>query len=57
LQLFDALDGTFSELRLSRDPKCPVCSDEARAARERGEFKPLPAFSTDQPFVLGGPAR
>jgi molybdopterin/thiamine biosynthesis adenylyltransferase/rhodanese-related sulfurtransferase len=53
LQLFDALDGTFSELRLSRDPKCPVCSDEARAARERGERISLPNVSQDQPFALG----
>jgi molybdopterin/thiamine biosynthesis adenylyltransferase/rhodanese-related sulfurtransferase len=57
LLLFDALDASFSELRLKRDPACPVCSDEARAARERGDFRPLPAFATDQPFVLGGPAR
>jgi molybdopterin/thiamine biosynthesis adenylyltransferase/rhodanese-related sulfurtransferase len=53
LLLFDALDGSFSELRLSRDPKCPVCSDEARAARERGEKISLPNVSPDQPFVLG----
>ena len=54
LLLFDALDGSFSELRLERDPKCPVCSDEARAARERGEFTPPPVFGADQPFALGG---
>ena len=53
LLLFDALDGSFSELRLSRDPKCPTCSDEARAARERGEWTPPPAFGSDQPFALG----
>src|SRR5215212_2594594 len=39
LLLFDALDGSFSELRLSRDPKCPTCSDDARAARARGDWK------------------
>jgi molybdopterin/thiamine biosynthesis adenylyltransferase/rhodanese-related sulfurtransferase len=54
LLLFDALDGAFSELRLSRDPSCPVCSDEARAARERGERIALPNVSQDQPFALGG---
>jgi hypothetical protein len=54
LLLFDALDASFSELRLSRDPACPVCSDEARAARERGERVVLPNVSQDQPFVLGG---
>jgi hypothetical protein len=53
LLLFDALDGTFSELRLSRDPNCPTCSDEARAARERGEWQAPAAYGTDQPFALG----
>jgi molybdopterin/thiamine biosynthesis adenylyltransferase/rhodanese-related sulfurtransferase len=54
LLLFDALDGSFTELRLKRDPACPVCSDEAVAARAAGT--PL---ATTQPadagvFVLGG---
>ena len=53
LLLFDALDGTFSELRLSRDPNCPTCSDEARAARERGEWTAPAAYGADQPFALG----
>ena len=53
LLLFDALDGSFDELRLARDPKCPTCSDEARAARERGEWTPPAALGADQPFVLG----
>jgi molybdopterin/thiamine biosynthesis adenylyltransferase/rhodanese-related sulfurtransferase len=34
LLLFDALEMEFTELRLRRDPGCPVCSDAARAARE-----------------------
>jgi sulfur-carrier protein adenylyltransferase/sulfurtransferase len=34
LLLFDALEMEFTELRLRRDPACPVCSDAARAARE-----------------------
>jgi len=55
LLLFDALDGSFSELKLERDVNCPVCSDKARAARERGEAPVLSAFPTDAPFVLGGP--
>ena len=54
LLLFDALDGSFSELRLNRDPKCPTCSDEARAARERGDWQAPSVFGADQPFVLGG---
>jgi molybdopterin/thiamine biosynthesis adenylyltransferase/rhodanese-related sulfurtransferase len=54
LLLFDALDGAFSEVRLQRDPNCPTCSDEARAARGRGEWKAPAAFGSDQPFALGG---
>jgi molybdopterin/thiamine biosynthesis adenylyltransferase len=34
LLLFDALEMEFTELRLRRDPACPVCSDAARTARE-----------------------
>jgi len=58
LLLFDALDGSFDELRLARDPKCPTCSDEARDARQRGEWHAPAAFGADQPFALGsfGPA-
>jgi hypothetical protein len=57
LLLFDALDGSFSELRLNRDPACPTCSDDARAARERGEWQAPAPFGEDQPFVLGELAR
>jgi molybdopterin/thiamine biosynthesis adenylyltransferase/rhodanese-related sulfurtransferase len=53
LLLFDALDTSFSELRLNRDPKCPTCSDAARAARKRGDWQAPSAFGADQPFVLG----
>jgi molybdopterin/thiamine biosynthesis adenylyltransferase/rhodanese-related sulfurtransferase len=53
LLLFDALDGSFSELRLNRDPKCPTCSDEARSARERGDWQAPSVFGADQPFALG----
>ncbi|MCI0345558.1 MAG: molybdopterin-synthase adenylyltransferase MoeB [Chloroflexi bacterium] len=52
LLLFDALDGTFTELKLKRDPECPICSDGARARRERGETVTAPAFSDAQPFAL-----
>ena len=38
--IFDALDAAFTELRLRRDPACPVCSDAAVAARAAG--RPLP---------------
>ena len=54
LLLFDALETEFTELTLRRDPACPVCSDEARAARERGEAPAPSAFPADAPFVLGG---
>lgn len=40
LVLFDALDLTFTELRIRRDPACPVCSDAAVEARAAG--RPLP---------------
>ena len=43
LLLFDALDGTFQELRLRRDPNCPVCSDaavEARGPAARWRLRP-----------------
>ena len=54
LLLFDALETEFTELTLRRDPACPVCSDGARAARERGEAPQLAAFPAGAPFVLGG---
>ena len=31
LMIWDALDGTFSEVRLRRDPMCPACGVEAMA--------------------------
>ncbi|HSH22099.1 MAG TPA: molybdopterin-synthase adenylyltransferase MoeB, partial [Candidatus Caenarcaniphilales bacterium] len=32
LLIYDALDATFQELQLRRDPACPACSDAATAA-------------------------
>jgi molybdopterin/thiamine biosynthesis adenylyltransferase len=32
LLIYDALDGTFSELQLRRDPHCPACGGGARTA-------------------------
>ncbi|HEX5827558.1 MAG TPA: molybdopterin-synthase adenylyltransferase MoeB [Candidatus Limnocylindrales bacterium] len=55
LLLFDALETEFTELTLRRDPGCPVCSDEARAAREAGSPLPVPGF-TDGVFTLNGGA-
>lgn len=59
LLLFDALETEFTELRLRRDPACPVCSDAAVAAREAGTPFPVPPPSavTSGPggvFTLGG---
>ncbi|OGO54077.1 MAG: molybdopterin biosynthesis protein MoeB [Chloroflexi bacterium RBG_16_72_14] len=52
LLLFDALETEFTELRLRRDPECPVCSDRAREAREAGS--PLAIAATGGVFTLGG---
>ena len=52
LLLFDALETEFTELRLRRDPECPVCPDKARAAREAGTPLPVATFS-DGVFTLG----
>ncbi len=54
LLLFDALEGSFTELRLRRDPECPICSDAAVAARAAGAPVP-PPVGADQPFALGAP--
>jgi hypothetical protein len=57
--LYDALDETFSELRLRRDPACPVCSDAAVEARAAGRPLAVASVGADQPFTLGsfGPIR
>jgi len=33
LLIYDALDGTFQEVRLRRDPACPTCGEAVLAAR------------------------
>ena len=53
LLLFDALETEFTELKLRRDPHCPVCSDDARAAREAGTPLAAPAYG-EGVFTLGG---
>ncbi len=52
LLLFDALDTTFTELTLKRDPNCPICSDAAVAARAAG--RPLTVAGASDAFALGG---
>jgi molybdopterin/thiamine biosynthesis adenylyltransferase/rhodanese-related sulfurtransferase len=54
LLMFDALDTEVTELRLRRDPACPVCSDAARAAREAGSPLPAPPVYAAGTFTLGG---
>jgi molybdopterin/thiamine biosynthesis adenylyltransferase/rhodanese-related sulfurtransferase len=53
LVLFDALDASFTELTLRRDPNCPVCSDAAVEARRAGRPLDVAAVGGDAPFVLG----
>jgi molybdopterin/thiamine biosynthesis adenylyltransferase/rhodanese-related sulfurtransferase len=53
LLLFDALDTSFTELKLKRDPNCPVCSDAAVAARKAGRPLKVATVGADEPFVLG----
>jgi hypothetical protein len=55
LLLFDALDASFTELRLRRDPECPACSDKAVEARKAGRPLATVAVGADAPFALGGP--
>lgn len=53
LLLFDALDTSFTELKLKRDPNCPVCSDAAVEARKAGHPLPVATVGADAPFALG----
>jgi len=52
LLLFDALETEFTELQLRRDPHCPVCSDEAVAARAEGRPLATTAVGADAPFLM-----
>lgn len=54
LLLFDALETEFTELKLRRDPSCPVCSDAAVEARAAGRPLAVSAVGGDAPFLLGG---
>ena len=56
LLLFDALDASFTELKLRRDPNCPVCSEKAIAAREAGQPLPVPSSIYGGEVVLGARA-
>jgi molybdopterin/thiamine biosynthesis adenylyltransferase/rhodanese-related sulfurtransferase len=50
LLLFDALETEFTELKLRRDPNCPVCSEAAVQARAEG--RPLDLHGVEAPFLL-----
>ena len=52
LLLFDALEMEFTELRLRRDPNCPVCSDAAVEARKAGRPLQVDAVGADVPFAM-----
>ena len=52
LLLFDALETEFTELKLRRDPSCPVCSTEAVAARAEGRPLAVANVGEDEPFLL-----
>ena len=52
LLLFDALETEFTELKLRRDPDCPVCSDAAVAAREAGRPLTVDSVGIDAPFLM-----
>src|SRR3954451_18170808 len=52
LVLFDALDTSFTELKLRRDPNCPVCSDAAVAARKAGRPFQVDSVGADVPFAM-----
>ena len=52
LVLFDALETEFTELKLRRDPNCPVCSDAAVEARAAGRPLAVANVGADAPFLL-----
>jgi sulfur-carrier protein adenylyltransferase/sulfurtransferase len=52
LLLFDALETEFTELKLRRDPACPVCSDAAVEARKAGRPLDVANVGADAPFLM-----
>jgi len=52
LVLFDALETEFTELKLRRDPNCPVCSGAAVEARAAGRPLTVANVGADAPFLL-----
>jgi molybdopterin/thiamine biosynthesis adenylyltransferase/rhodanese-related sulfurtransferase len=54
LLLFDALETEFTELKLRRDPACPVCSDAAVEARKAGRPFQVDGVNVEAPFLMTG---
>ncbi len=52
LVIYDALDGTFQELKLRRDPACPACGTGAMAGASSQPTSPA-ALPVEAPFILG----
>jgi molybdopterin/thiamine biosynthesis adenylyltransferase/rhodanese-related sulfurtransferase len=52
LLLFDALETEFTELKLRRDPNCPICSTDAIAARAEGRPIAVRNIGEDAPFLM-----
>jgi len=52
LLLFDALEAEFTELKLRRDPNCPVCSDAAVQARAEGRPLTVDGVNVEAPFLM-----
>ena len=52
LLLFDALETEFTELKLRRDPNCPVCSDAAVLARAEGRPLTVDGVRVEAPFLM-----
>jgi molybdopterin/thiamine biosynthesis adenylyltransferase/rhodanese-related sulfurtransferase len=52
LVLFDALETEFTELKLRRDPNCPVCSEAAVEARTAGRPLAVANVGADAPFLM-----
>jgi molybdopterin/thiamine biosynthesis adenylyltransferase/rhodanese-related sulfurtransferase len=59
LLIYDALDASFTELRLRRDPSCPTCgtgAGERRESEAQGTRAPVAQPLVAQPLGAGGPA-
>jgi hypothetical protein len=53
LLLYDSLGTRFTELKVNRDPDCPICGDAAQEIpeSEMGKFPDYEAFCAGQPVL------